>query len=54
MSSPAAGWALNDYRTETNKGKRKTESPHVAGCLVERGLGDAEIHTREMGSDKYL
>jgi hypothetical protein len=27
MSSPAAGWAFNDYRVETNKGKRETKSP---------------------------
>jgi len=26
--APAAGWALNNYRTETNKGKKRSKSAH--------------------------
>ena len=37
MSSPAAGWAFNDYRTRTNNCKKRP-IPHAAGGQVERGL----------------
>jgi len=38
MSSPAAVYALEHFRTKTDKGKRVIKKPGEAGCQVERWL----------------
>ncbi len=42
MSLPAAGWAFNDYRLETNNCKKRSLT-HAEGGQVQRGLGIATV-----------